>query len=261
MAKSQFKRKTEKTFTQATKTGLKNVLKIREAFPTLPTQKVIEMHDAAFETPSPKQPFKVSMTTKGPSRKHVLVPIAEENRGTILQTADIHVNALNRQLKNVKSDITIDYICPSWNGIILTTNKVARASNLMVLEKYLKNLENINHDDNLVPCLPQSKSYLKILGVLYYGNNASNPISAIQVEEILSYNTMFSDITLAAYPRVVRASPSSDMAIIWVDIWDSQNGTKAKSIINRCLNFGQHIATIRGTNMNLGVPQCRNCWK
>jgi len=37
MAKSQFKRKTEKTFAQATKTGLKNILKIREAFSTLPT--------------------------------------------------------------------------------------------------------------------------------------------------------------------------------------------------------------------------------
>jgi len=54
MAKSQFKRKTEKIFAQATKTNLKNVLKIREAFPALLTQKVIEMHDTAFETPSPK---------------------------------------------------------------------------------------------------------------------------------------------------------------------------------------------------------------
>jgi len=44
------------------------------------------------------------------------------------------------------------------------------------------------------------------------------------------------------------------MAIIWIDIWDFQNGTKAKSIINRCFNFGRYITTIRGTNMNLGVP-------
>jgi len=135
------------------------------------------------------------MTTKGPSRKHVLVLMVEENRSTILQTTDIHVDALNRQLKNVKSDITIDCIRPLWNGITLTTNKVVRASNLMVLEKYLK---NINHDNNLVPRLPQSKSYLKILEVPYYGNNASNSISVTQVEEILSYNTMFSNITLAA---------------------------------------------------------------
>ena len=32
---------------------------------------------------------------------------------------------------------------------------------------------------------------------------------------------MFQDITLAACPRVIRASKNSDMSIIWVNIWDS----------------------------------------
>ena len=32
-------------------------------------------------------------------------------------------------------------------------------------------------------------------------------------------------------------------------------------LINRCFNIGNHIATIRGANMNPGVPLCRNCWK
>ena len=121
---------------------------------------------------------------------------------------------MNRQLLNTKSDISIDCICPSWNGITLTTNKVARASDLIVMEKYLKNLENINSNDNLVLCFLQSKSFLKILSVPYFGNNSSNPISATQVEEILSYNIIFNNITLAAYPRVVRTSPRSDIAII-----------------------------------------------
>jgi len=51
------------------------------------------------------------------------------------------------------------------------------------------------------------------------------------------------------------------MAIIWFDIWDSQNGSKAKLLINHFFNFGRHIATIRATNMNPGVPQYHNCWK
>ena len=32
-------------------------------------------------------------------------------------------------------------------------------------------------------------------------------------------------------------------------------------LINRCFNVGNYIATIRGTSMNPGVPQCKNCWK
>jgi len=72
---------------------------------------------------------------------------------------------------------------------------------------------------------------------------------------------MFNNITLALYPWIVKASSKSDMAIIWVDIWDLQNETKTKSIINRSFNLGRHIATVRGTNINPGVLQYRNCWK
>ena len=51
------------------------------------------------------------------------------------------------------------------------------------------------------------------------------------------------------------------MAIVWIDIWDVQSGQNAKILINRCFNVGNYIATIRGANMNPGVPQCKNCWK
>jgi len=68
-------------------------------------------------------------------------------------------------------------------------------------------------------------------------------------------------VALVAKSRVIKASPKSDMAIIWFDIWDSQNESKAKLLINYSFNFGRSIATIRATNMNPGVPQCHNCWK
>ena len=51
------------------------------------------------------------------------------------------------------------------------------------------------------------------------------------------------------------------MSIIWIDIWDVQSGSKAKCLINRCFNVSRYITTIRDANMNLGVPQCKNCWK
>ena len=82
-----------------------------------------------------------------------MVPILEDNSNILLQLVDIYINIINRQLLNAKSYISIDCICPFWNGIIFTTNKVARASDLIVIEKYLKNLENINSNDNLIPCL------------------------------------------------------------------------------------------------------------
>ena len=51
------------------------------------------------------------------------------------------------------------------------------------------------------------------------------------------------------------------MAVVWVDIWDSQNGSKAKSIINWWFNVGHYIGAVHSMNMNPGIPQCKNYWK
>jgi len=59
----------------------------------------------------------------------------------------------------------------------------------------------------------------------------------------------------------MKASPSSDISVIWIDIWDSQKGSKGKTLINHSFNFGRHTATVRGTAMHPGVAQCRNCWR
>ena len=51
------------------------------------------------------------------------------------------------------------------------------------------------------------------------------------------------------------------MLIIWIDIWNVQSRSKAKSLINQYFNVRKYIATIRGANMNPGVSQCKNCQK
>ena len=51
------------------------------------------------------------------------------------------------------------------------------------------------------------------------------------------------------------------MAIIWINIWDVQSGSKVKGLINRYFNIESFITTIEGTNMNLGIPQCKNYWR
>ena len=53
-------------------------------------------------------------------------------------------------------------------GIIVTTNKVAVSSVLNMVEKYIKDLNNIDSSNTMSPRLLQSKSYLKILGILYF---------------------------------------------------------------------------------------------
>jgi len=119
----------------------------------------------------------------------------------------------------------------------------------------------LNASTVVEPRLPQSKSFLKILGVPYWGNNASIPITQAQVEAVIANTPVFEGVVLASRPRIMKVSPSSDMSVIWIDIWDSQKGTKGKTLINRSFNFGRHTATVRGTAMHPGVAQCCNCWR
>ena len=82
--------------------------------------------------------------------------------------------------------------------------------------------------------LPKSKSYLKIIGIPFYSYiNSQEKLNATDIESILKQNHIFDNISLASKLRVIKVSPKSDMAIIWIDIWDIQNGSKAKSIINQ----------------------------
>ena len=237
-----------------------DILKLRDAFPALPNKKIIEIHNTILNTTQPKGKKKISITTKGPSRKQTIVPLLGKHILSIMNNAGLHVNSINGLLKGIKSTLRAEFIRSAIESIIITTNNVPATSDLLVIERYVKSIEGIGLNEVAAPQLPQSKSYLKITGIPYMQPSGL----AITSEDITNYlknSDLFKGTTLAAKPHVIKVSPKSDMAIIWVDIWDSQNGSKAKMLINHSFNFGRYIATFRGTSMNPGIPQCHNCWK
>ena len=81
------------------------------------------------------------------------------------------------------------------------------------------------------------------------------------VKGVLKDVYLFKNVTLVLKPYIIKASPKLDMAVVWVDIWDSQSDSLVKNIINQQFNVGWYIATICSMNMNPGVPQCKNCCK
>jgi len=145
-----------------------------------------------------------------------------------------------------------DFVQLDQVDITIVTNKVASPLDLQTIEKYVKNINSIN-----VSWLPQSKSYLKIIGISYLLENTNTPILTDVVESIIKSNHIFNNIIITLRPYIIKVSLKSDMAIIWLDIWDVQT----KDLINRYFNVGSYIATIYGANMNQRVLQCKNCWK
>jgi len=110
------------------------------------------------------------MTTKGPSRKQIIIPMSNDNNNLFIKNSAFHVANINRLLRNAKSDIVVDFIRSDPIGIVIITNKVASMSDLQIISQYIKKSEDINELQVKEPRLPQSKSYLKIIGIPFFPN-------------------------------------------------------------------------------------------
>ena len=197
--------------------------------------------------------------TRRPSRKEVIILMAKLSAELIINSAHIHISNLNKCLKNSKLDIIADFIHLTNNKIIITTSKPANAFDLATIENFLKNINNVNSDLIKSPHLPKSKSYMKIIRLPY--KTKQEVITPDNIEGILKELHLFKNIMLVSKPYIIKVSLKSDIAVIWVDIWDSQSSSLAKNIINCCFNIRQFVATVHSTNMNPGIPQCKNYWK
>ena len=67
----------------------------------------------------------------------------------------------------------------------MSTNSVASAAELEVIKQWLKKTAGFGESTEVEPCLPQSKSFLKILGILYWDSKSSLPITFFLFNNLL----------------------------------------------------------------------------
>ena len=182
-------------------------------FPDLSNKKIDTIQKVINKKNDKLKP-RINMTTKDPSYKQVIALMPNELGKKFTKDSASHVININCALKNIKSNIYTDFIISDSKDIIITTNNIASNSDLLEIENYIKN--SLEDNDNTIsfPRLPQSKSYLKIIGILYYVNSSNMHISSEDIERILKNNHIFNDIILASRPHIIKVSPKSDMAIV-----------------------------------------------
>ena len=129
-----------------------------------------------------------------------------------------HVTNINCSLKSIKSNVCADFIRADDKDVIISTNSIASNSDLQKIEKYVKNLLQTSNNSIATPRLPQSKSYLKIVGIPYYINKSNTRISSEDIKCTLKNSHIFNNIILASKPRIIKVSHKSDIAIIWINI-------------------------------------------
>ena len=148
-----------------------DVLKIKESFPALNTSQIDRVNNIVKRNSKPKP--RIQMTMKSPSRKQIIVPMSRDNSAAFLKNSSAHISNLNRLLGNAKTEVIVDFIRSDSIRLVIATNKVVIQSDLQIIHQYIKKSDNINELQVEEPCLPQSKSYLKITGIPYFPNGKS----------------------------------------------------------------------------------------
>ena len=197
-----------------------NTLKIKKTFPHLQNKKINQVQKIINGTNEKLKPH-LNMTTKGPSRKQVIIPMSKELANQYIKDSSMHIININCALKGIESNVIADFICLEDRGIVITTNNVASPSDLQEIEKCIKNSLTIDTEQIFFPRLPQSKSYLKIVGIPFISKCSNTRILSNKVENILKVNYIFDNIVLASKPRIIKVSSKSDITIIWINIWDT----------------------------------------
>jgi len=136
------------------------------------------------------------------------------NSKRVMAKANTYVSNINKLLKRIKFEISIDFIWSNNKRLLITTNNVAVASNLDIIKKYIKNLNDIDSNNIMSPRLSQYKLYLKILSISYFVKDTNLFLSSDIVERVIKSTYIFNNIVLVLHPCVIKASPKYDIAVI-----------------------------------------------
>jgi len=133
-----------KLYTQASKQNISTseVIKIKEASLSIGAKKIDQINNIIKDTPKTK-PY-IQMIMNNFSRKHVIIPMSSNNNASFMKNSSAHVTNINRALRNMKSEVLVDFICSDPLDITVVTNKVSLQSDLQIIEQYVKNSDDID---------------------------------------------------------------------------------------------------------------------
>jgi len=85
----------------------------------------------------------------------------------IVTNAASAVQSCNKSLVSACSKLRVESVHKTWDGVSMSTNSVTSVAELEMIKQWLKKTTGLGESTEVKPCLPQSKSFLKILDVLF----------------------------------------------------------------------------------------------
>ena len=112
-----------------------DIIKIKENYSSLPTKKIKNIHKIINNLDKLKS--RINMTTKGLSRKQIIILMDNDNKTKFMALSNDYIANLNKTLKNIKSNVIVDYAYIDQNSIIIVTNKITFLSDLQIIKNYV----------------------------------------------------------------------------------------------------------------------------
>ena len=131
------------------------------------------------------------MTTQRPTRHQVLIPLAPAAAEVVVANAASAVESCNKGLVSARSKLRVESVRKAWDGVSMSTNSVASVAELEVIKQWLKKTAGLGVITEVELHLPQSKSFLKVLGIPYWNSKSFLPVTPAQVAEAFFSSPLF----------------------------------------------------------------------
>ena len=161
------------------------MLQLKKAFSNLSQATIISMYQASLGVAKASQGSPscsavsrtLKITTQGPTRHQVLIPLTPVTAETVVANAALAVESCNKGLVSAHSKLRVESVHKAWDGVSMSTNSVASAAELEVIKQWLKKTASLGEVTEVKPCLSQSKSFLKVLDIPYWDSKSSLPVT------------------------------------------------------------------------------------
>ncbi|KAF7776747.1 hypothetical protein Agabi119p4_5140 [Agaricus bisporus var. burnettii] len=177
------------------------------------------------------------------------------------------VDAINKHLVFNKSQMRVQNGRLFKNVVHFYLNLVPSKQGFMLIRESLyKALEaELPEGDSDMPNAPQSVAHLILKGFDYYtsryNKRPEDILTGDQVIEAMGSVDQFRGLECVRKPAVVRSRGSKDMAVAFVDVWDSKTGSRTKDLVNKVYHIRGKLIKVEYARQREFVPQCQKCWK
>ena len=111
---------TEMLYAQASKLNVKDIIHIKDAFPSLSLKKIVEFNNILNISKSVKSCIKI--TTKKPLRKQIIILMDQSNTSFIVNHANTFIRNINNHFCKHNLNIIANFIRLEDHRVIITTN-------------------------------------------------------------------------------------------------------------------------------------------